>query len=299
MKHQTKLFSLLGFLTILALAMSSCIKDENPGPGMGEQYNSIQYKIRQIPDLGFDYSFHAWAEDASEIYYLGEIIADNNGEFSGEYNFQEGRATDITRFFISLEPFDDQDPAPSDWVLLESEFSGSEGLVNNAPFIEEGVADLATGTYILASPTTASNTDESKGIWFVGNATGTTRGLDLPILESGWKYEAWVNTGKGTLSAGGFLDPGGSDDRSVYSASERPPFPFPGEDFIQGLPGFQIDSLQNSACYISIEPEDGVSSPFFLQILQDEISAGTTPRTVQNLLNPGSGGWLLAEIQKK
>ena len=51
----------------------------------------------------------------------------------------------------------------------------------------------ATGSYILATPSTASDTgDNDQGIWWLVPGTTKTASLDLPTLPAGWMYEGWV-----------------------------------------------------------------------------------------------------------
>lgn len=290
----------LVLLTWVALLFTACIKDDDPAP-VEPDYSELEIQITQIPDLGLDYSFNAWLSAGTELIDLGEIEADASGQFSSTFTPSKEilQAADAL-FFITAEPFDDPDQGPSDWRLLEARFSESEGQINNAPFIISGNADLATGSYILATPTTASSGDEFSGIWFVDSPSPPQQGLQLPVLDEHWTYEGWVNIDGLWLSTGQFTDASGSDSRSTYSSAERPPFPFPGEDFVRALPGnIPAPDLRGKTCYITIEPVDKVSSPFFLEVMSDPIDVNAPARSQQAINANGTGQWILGTIKRK
>lgn len=284
----------------MVLAISSCLKDDDGNdPGQPVNYKDLELEIRQIPNLGFDYFFHLWLSHGNELKDLGEIEADAQGNFAAIYSFTGGELNQNPVLFVTAEPFDDPDPMPSEWKLMEVTFADGDGLVNNAPFIRTGSADQAMGSYILATPTTLTTADETAGIWFVDRSSTPQMGLSLPELDDNWVYEAWVDLGSIQLSTGPFRNPNGSDDRSSYSSSERPPYPFPGEDFVQALPGIPVPDLRGKTCFITIEPTDRVSSPFFLTIMTDPIDPMTIPGTPQAIASAGTGSWLVADIKRK
>ena len=174
---------------------------------------------------------------------------------------------------ISIEPFDDPDPAPAATKILGGE-------------IVDGVAELSiafpaalgtdfadvTGSYILATPSNGDGTDERSGVWFL-NIPDPSASLVLPELPEGWAYEGWAVIDGVPVSTGTFLDPAAADDFDGFSGDEGSP-PFPGEDFLVNAPDgltFPTD-LTGATIVISVEPvPDNSPAPFTLKPLAGEV----------------------------
>lgn len=287
----------MGILSVLVI-FTGCKKDDDTGTGQTD-YENLVVQLSNIPDLGLDYSFHAWMQFPNSMGDLGEITPNAQGEANLNWNIGSELLNEAEMFYITIEPFDDQDPGPSKWRVLQAAFSGATGLANNSPFSSD-LPDLAEGKYILATPTTTATNDEFSGIWFVEWTNNTAQqGLSLPVLDTNWIYEGWVETDGLTLSTGQFSDGTGSDLRDRYNSGERPPFPFPGEDFVQALPGISAPDLRGKNTYITIEPKDQNSSPFFLKVLESDIPTDAAARSTRLMLNLGSGQWIQATITRE
>jgi hypothetical protein len=297
MRNEMRRMIELGILSLLVI-FTGCKKDEGPGTGQTD-YENLMVQLSNIPDVGLDYSFHAWMQFPNSLGDLGEITPNAQGAANLNWNIGSELLNEAELFYITIEPFDDQDPGPSPWRVLEAAFSGAAGLPNNAPFSND-LPDLAEGTYILATPTTAAPNDEFSGIWFVEWSNNTAQqGLNLPVLDTNWIYEGWVETDGLTLSTGQFSDPSAPDLRNRYISGERPPFPFPGEDFVQALPGISPPDLRGKSSYITIEPRDQNTAPFYLKVLVTDIATDAAARSTQQFLNPGSGQWIQATIKRE
>lgn len=296
MKIQNLLILML--FTLVMASSTSCNKDDDDNSS-GQGYENVRLELTQIPDLGFDYFFHVWLEHENQILDMGEIVLSMPGQdFTGNFNVGKEIANSSFRMFVTVEPFDDTDPGPSEWVIWEVQFEADDLIINSTPFVNSGNSDIASGSYILATPTTSSNADEFSGIWFVSDANQPQAGLELPQLNGNWTYEGWVQVDGNLLSTGQFDDPSGSDSRSTYSSGERPPYPFPGEDFVNALPGIPPPDLRGKECFVTIEPKDNNTSPFFLNLLEAEIDNDAPSRVSQSLSNTEKKDWLLVDVTR-
>ena len=134
---------------------------------------------------------------------------------------------------ISIEPRVDGDPAP----FLFKPLVGAVPVdaVDHLEY-DLDMNDLPTGSFMLTQHD-APPSNELSGIWFLDLSTGSpTVGLDLPDLAgTDWTYEGWVVIDGVPVTTGRFDSADGFDDFDGYSASDMYP-PFPGEDFLIGLP---------------------------------------------------------------
>jgi hypothetical protein len=161
--------------------------------------------------------------------------------------------SDADTIVSTIEPGNDTDTEPSGIVLL----TGS---------VDKSAADLsfpldlseANGTYILATPTNGSDTDELSGIWFLQLPEPPGVGLVLPELPAGWIYEGWVVNEGIPITSGRFTMADAADLFNGYSSTEPSP-PFPGEDYLENAPDgvtFPIDLADgDSLAVISVEPD--------------------------------------------
>jgi hypothetical protein len=170
---------------------------------------------------------------------------------------------DADKFALTIEPVPDADPGPSSAVVLVGDV-GAAGTGADLAFpIDTGAA---SGGFILKTPsddaTNGTENDES-GVWFVRIEAGApVRGLTLPELPQGWAYEGWAVTQGVPLTTGRFRDAGAADLGSPYSDGGPP---FPGEDFLTGLPASVTPPVDladgQSMIVLSIEPDLGGSDP--------------------------------------
>jgi hypothetical protein len=191
-----------------------------------------------------------------------------------------------TAFVLTLEPYPDNDPAPSDIKVLGGAFSGNSAMVDPSHPAALGTDfSTASGTYILATPTTTDMTDEFSGVWFLDNSSGMpAQGLNLPALPATWVYEGWAVIDGTPVSTGRFTALDMQDDNAMFSGMDATGPPFPGEDFINNAPAgltFPTD-LTSAAIVITIEPEpDNSPKPFTYKPLISMPSGAASHTAIQ------------------
>ena len=170
------------------------------------------------------------------------------------------RRADLRRassFVLTIEPDPDPDPAPSTTHILAGDFVGDDaGLsVAHPAAFGDGFA-LATGTYVLATPTDESADNERSGIWFLDPEAGPGPGLLLPPIRDGWFYEGWVMIDGIPVSTGFFREVDANDLYRPHSGGVMDDPPFPGEDFLVSPPeGLSLPTdLAGRTVVVSIEP---------------------------------------------
>jgi len=239
---------------------------------------SFDLTISGLEDLGNDFAYEGWIMVNGTPQTTGVFTVDADGNLS--QNSFDVAAEDLeiaTAFILTVEPSPDSDPAPSDVHVLAGDFSGNSAVLT----VGHGAAlgnDFATvaGTYILATPTDADDTNEDSGIWFLDNSSGMPEvGLDLPTLPAGWAYEGWAVINGTPVSTGTFTSATGADNGAIYSGPNGGPA-YPGEDFLTNAPsGITFPtSLNSGTAVISIEPvPDNSAAPFALKPLVGMIPA--------------------------
>jgi hypothetical protein len=144
----------------------------------------------------------------------------------------------------------------------------------------------ATGSYILATPTNGSETNELSGIWFL-DPSGPSATLTLPTLPTGWKYEGWAVIDGTPVTSGKFTAVDEADESDPYSGAEDAP-PFPGEDFVENAPSgltFPTD-LSGGKVVISVEPDpDDDTAPFALKPLVHDVPDPAADHTSYDMTN--------------
>lgn len=249
----------------LAIFISSCSNDDD---AQSSNTNLTLY-LNGLDELGSDFVYEGW------IIVNGSPVS--TGTFSS-VTFPQSFSVDrialenATTFVLSIEPANDTDPAPAATKILAGDFSGNNASVSSNGIV--GDFSASTGTYILATPTDMDDSNEASGVWFLDNSTGSPlSGLNLPTLQSGWKYEGWVVFDGTPISTGTFSAVDMADDNAANSpfkgnAGNGPGFP--GEDFLQNAPTgltFPTD-LTGTTIVISVEPyPDNSESPFTLKPL--------------------------------
>ncbi len=79
--------------------------------------------------------------------------------------------------------------------------------------------------------------------------------MELPELETGWKYEGWVVVDGVPLTTGTFISASGSDETAPFSGA-NPGLMYPGEDFLTNAAQtlqFPVD-VRGKVAVVSIEP---------------------------------------------
>lgn len=291
MKNTFKLFVLLGIFS--SLIFTSC-KDDEEDPMVSDRA-SFDLNISGLEDLGSDATYEGWIIVNGAAITTGTFNVDADDKLS-KTSFEVSKADleAATTFVLTIEPMQDNDPAPSSVHILAGDFSGTNASLTISHQAALGNDfSMAAGKYILATPTDTVSTNEDSGIWFLDNSSGMpAQGLTLPILPAGWAYEGWAVINGTPVSTGTFTDVTKADDSAPFSGTQAGP-PFPGEDFLMNAPtplSFPT-SLLGGTAVISIEPvPDNSSKPFTLKPLVGMIPAMANVHTAldmgQNLMFP-------------
>jgi hypothetical protein len=181
---------------------------------------------------------------------------------------------------VTIEPLPDPDPGPSAVAILAGEPRRHVALLRFPIDLRR-----AAGSFILATPTDDDPANDTAGLWFLDPAAGPGPSLRLPSPPAGWVFEGWGVTQDTPLTTGRFTDVAGPDLASPFSGPNPGP-PFPGEDFLTGLPGGVVPPVNladgRSMAVITIEPDIGGEDPtgpgpFAIKPLTAAIPAGASP----------------------
>ena len=187
-----------------------------------------------------------------------------------------------TAVVISIEPADDTDPGPAATHFVAGDLvDGVADLtIDHAAALGTDFAD-ATGSFVLATPSTEASDDELSGVWFI-TVPGPEAALSLPELPEGWVYEGWAVVDGTPVSTGTFTDGTGADASGIYSGPGGTPG-YPGEDFVLNAPDgltFPTD-LSGATIVVSVEPApDDSPAPFALKPLVGQVPADAEPLPV-------------------
>jgi len=231
-----------------------------------------------LEPLGSAAIYEGWLIIDGTPYSTGTFNLDAAGNFVDVIDVAVPNASAATAYVLTIEPAVDPDPAPSDTHVLAGDFvNGTAQLSIGHPAALGTDFSSATGSYIVATPTTATDDDNLSGVWFLNPVDGPSASLNLPALPAGWEYEGWVVLDGTPLSTGRFLDASGPDSFGGFSGPDGTP-PFPGEDFVVNAPSgltFPTD-VSGATVVISVEPApDDSPAPFALKPL-----VGTVPSDV-------------------
>jgi len=274
------------------IGMTGCSNNDNPSnpPATGE----LTLNISGLEDLGSAAKYEGWIIINGTPKSTGKFTVGANGQLSSNtFTVDKSDLDNATKFVLTIEPEPDQNADPSDVHLIAGDFSGNQASLS----VGDGAAlnddfSTASGTYILATPTNGSSSNENSGIWFLDISSGTPSiGLNLPALPTGWKYEGWTVINGIPVTTGKFTNTGAADESAPYSGTMSGP-PFPGEDFLNNAPTgltFPTD-LSAGTAVISIEPDpDNAAGPFFMKPLTGSIPSGAMDHTNYPLnLNMGT-----------
>ncbi len=253
---------------------------------------------------------------------IGLLERDDNGTYSKSTQVNMGYIQGAQNILITIE--EDQVPGyrvtytdsttdstagPSGYRVISALIAANSGRfsVGNDLILDFNF-DEAYGRYILDTPTDTLNTNIKSGLWFMaldttyeditdslGNVIGIdtiitkNKGLNLPELPTGWKYESQILFNGDTLSMGTFSNPTGSDSKSIYSDTLASGFPFPGEDFFNNAPAgitFPRD-LSGAEILVTVRPNYPAksNSPFKLNPFSATIPANAEAKTVYQMDN--------------
>lgn len=283
MKYQ---FAYLLLVGLFSLGLISCEKDEND-----IDTRTLSLNISGLSDLGPDHTYEGWMVVDGDYFSTGSFTVDSNGGLSqSQFQVHPEKLENAEAFVLTIESESDPDTEPSTVRLLAGNFSGNEASLSIAHGNAIGT-DLtsAKGKYILATPTDGQdNTQENSGVWWLDPTNGPGRGLELPELGTGWKYEGWAVINGIPVSTGKFTSVVDADESDHYSSTTASGPAFPGEDFLLNAPAgldFPVN-LAGRQVVISVEPDpDNHPSPFLLKPLVGNVPDPALDHTSYDMTN--------------
>lgn len=294
---------------LLLLFLVACQKEITP-PQITEEFSvgkfnnsnsgklkndELELNISGLEDLGPNARYEGWVIIDGSPVTTGVFSVNGSGQMSQtvfEVPAPVGKLKTAAMFVLTIEPYPDMDPAPSDQHLVAGAFNGSEASLSiGHPAALNTDFSSAIGYFLLATPTTVSMMDELSGVWFMNNMSGIgLAGLSLPTLPVGWRYEGWAVISGKPLSTGTFMNGNMPDASTTFSGPGGPPFP--GEDFIMNAPaGLSFPTnLSGGTIVVSVEPyPDNSPAPFLLKPLVRGVPNPAAAHFTYGMsLNPGS-----------
>lgn len=278
------------YFAAIALTMAACSEDDDTD-NMTTNTGSLELNITLLEPVAADERYEGWIIVDGSPVSTGLFTVGTDGTLSqSSFEVDQAQLNSATDFVLTIEPYPDTDPAPSKIKVLGGAFNGTNAMVS----VAHGAAlgndfNTASGSYILATPTTNDTTDERSGVWFLDPSSGTPMAtLNLPALPAEWVYEGWAVIDGVPVSTGRFSSVMGADDAAPYSGTDNPGPPFPGEDFVMNAPAglnFPVD-LSGAPIVISIEPEpDNSPAPFAFKPLFGMVPANAAVHSTHSLNN--------------
>jgi len=259
-------------LAALAVLMFGALAHAQSGPGS----LALQFDMLPTLDEAVDGHYEGWAIVGGAPVTTGKFNVNASGqpvELGGGAVIDEFDAgvdiTAATDIKISLEAPADVDDLPSGLIVLTGAVGGMTANLEAALPGLDTLADMATGAYILASPSDGDATNDDQGIWFLTMPNPDPGFMYLPDLGANWAYEGWVVDLSGgspvPYSTGIFSTASGFDSDEAGCMGGGPPFP--GQDFVayhcDGV--LDLDS-GDFAAVLSIEPvPDNGPGPFMFK----------------------------------
>lgn len=266
----------LVFLFLTASVLFACNNDDDDMMVT----SMLELNISGLSDLGDDYIYEGWIMVNGKPVSSGTFKVNSSGDLMPSmFDIDKEVLDAATAYILTIEPYPDNDPAPSKVHVIGGDFSGkmADLSIDHPAALGTDFAS-AMGKYILATPTNGSDTNEKSGVWFLDLTSGSpAEGLDLPTLPDGWMYEGWTVIDGKPVTTGTFSKTSGMvDDFDGYSSQENPGPPFPGEDFLMNAPSgltFPTD-ISGGIAVISVEPyPDNSPEPFAIKPLVGMIPA--------------------------
>jgi hypothetical protein len=271
-------------IPLSVLLLASCQKENLPEElqlnveqkrSMYQDDNNGNFKINinGLENLGQHAVYENWLIVEGNPVSAGTFMVDEKGKpTKSVFKVPEQALENAVMFVLTVEPYPDNDPGPSNVHLVGGSFNGNKSTEVTVahPAALGNDYTMSSGKFILGTPTDGPNSYEESGIWFLSLASGSPmKGLTLPNLPTGWKYEGWVVLNGKPVSTGTFMYTDMKDDSGIFSGPMASP-PFPGEDFLNNAPmGLNFPTtLRGSTVVVSIEPyPDNSPAPFLLKPL--------------------------------
>jgi hypothetical protein len=281
-------------LSILLLAASTALvscSSEDDNTDNTNANGSLKLDISNLAPTEVHERYEGWVIVNGAPVSTGLFEVGSDGTAS-QTSFSVPSATldAATMFVLSLEPHPDSDPAPSDIKIIGGAFSGNMASVDAShPAALNADFGASSGSYILATPTTADMMDERSGVWFIDISGGSpAAGLNLPALPANWAYEGWAVIDGTPVSTGTFSAVDMQDGFNGFSGMDATGPSAPGEDFIANAPmglTFPTD-LRGATIVVSIEPvPDNSPAPFAFKPLVSPVSASAEDHVTYSLNN--------------
>jgi hypothetical protein len=251
----------------------------------------LRLSFTDLPALENGFSYESWAIVDGRPISTGKLAT--GVPSTSTSMLASAVASSASAIVITIEPANDTDPRPSMTKVLAGPLLNGRAELDIAA--KEAIGTdfaIASGTFILATPTDGPMTNERSGVWFLV-PPATAADMPMPALElgplpDGWSYEGWAVVGGEPLSTGKFRAARGADLGAPFSASVAPPPPFPGEDFVVNAPAgvtFPVD-LRNAEIVITVEPNpDDSPMPYRLKPLAAMVPADAMDHTSLPLAN--------------
>ena len=275
-------------LSLFALTTFLSCDDDN-----SSRSSNLSLTFQGLENLGTNYVYEGWLMVNGTPVSSGRFTVNSSGQLSqSSFSITTATLSAATAFILTIEPAINDAASPSNVHLLAGDFSGNTGVVSVAHTAAIGNNfSTATGKFVLATPTDGGSTNnEESGIWFMDNSSGSAvKGLNLPTLPAGWKYEGWVVINSIPVSTGTFTDANMADANAAsttYKGTNNNGPAFPGEDLLMNAPTgltFPTD-LRGKTIAISIEPfPDNSAAPFVLKPLLNTVASGAAVHTTLSM----------------
>ena len=280
----------------LSLSLAAC--DSDSSNDQEDVPRTLRLDLRGFEPLTNGFHYEGWALSTSAVNVsTGKFNVDAAGnlvDLNGNPIPNNALETNVDlsvspSMFITIEPAGDTNQTPSATRLLGGDFNDGVAELTVEHRSALGVSlFLATGTYILSTPTNGPDSDEDSGVWFINLTAGPQgRGLIVPDLPSGWTYEGWTIIDGIPVTTGTFKEVSGTDDAAPYSGPMEG-FAFPGEDFLVNAPaGLSFPTfLSGATVVVSVEPSpDPDPAPFTLKLFSGAVPGNATNEVTYNLKN--------------
>ena len=183
-------------LVATLLAASLGCADDVAGPRLDD---TLEITFTDLPALSAeDGRIALWVFGARDTLPAGVIPA---GQAPGQPFRFSNPVADAAGVFVTVEPLDDIDPAPSSSVLLRGRFSRGRATLSIEGAVTDGrPLEPDPGAHSLF--TTSNNVElgypsfENAGLWLFSVAPSRnvhgTREVKLTPLRAGWVYEGWI-----------------------------------------------------------------------------------------------------------
>ena len=288
-----KSFVRISLLSMMLFGLILFVSASTVGASGRNQTTILTLSFDNLEDLGEGFVYEGWAIVDGAPLSTGIFTVNENGKLSQRNFSVDSHRNQIDAIVLTIEPYPDPDPAPSDTHVLAGDVNKRRAeLTTGHPAALGNDFQSAAGRYILAVPSDGSgSTPYTNGIWWLDPAAGPGAGLDLPTLPAGWVYEGWVVGDSGPISTGTFTDVAAADSDAggPYAGPDGTP-PFPGQDFVT-----PPTNLVGHTAVISIEPyPDNSPAPFTFKPLVDAIDDPGAPGVTQEMSNNADGfptGW--------